>query len=274
MKVHPTTVLSSDVVLEEDVEIGPYCNIQGHVRIGRGTFVEGHVSIGSRYGIVEIGKNNHISPGAAIGGPPQDISYKSEPTKLIIGDNNVIREFTTLNIATSKGGGATVIGNNCYFMAYSHVGHDSHIGSNVIVANNTNFAGHCTVEDNVTIGGVCGFSQFTRIGKYSFVAGASIANKDILPFSRAEGHWALVRATNKVGLLRKGFPKDEVANIHKAIRIVIMGSRSLEEAYSRIENECKPSENIKYLVDFIKSSKRGVAIAKGAYQVSAAATEE
>ena len=264
MKIHPTSVVSTDVVLEDDVEIGPYCNIQGHVRIGQGTFVEGHVTIGSRYGIVEIGKNNHIAPGAVIGGPPQDISYKADPTKLIIGDNNVIREFTTLNIATSKGGGVTYIGNNCYLMAYSHVGHDCKIGNNVIVANNTNFAGHCTVEDNVTIGGVCGFSQFTRVGQYSFIAGASIANKDILPFSRAEGHWALVRATNKVGLLRKGFAKEEVANIHKAIRIVIMGSNTLEEAYKRIEDECTPSENINYLVNFIKSSKRGIAISKGA----------
>lgn len=274
MKVHPTSIISSDVVLEEDVEIGPYCNIQGQVRIGSGTFVEGHVSIGSRHGVVEIGKNNHISSGAAIGGAPQDIGYKAEPTKLIIGDNNVIREFTTLNIATTKGSGATVIGNNCYFMAYSHVGHDCKIGSNVIVANNTNFAGHCTIEDNVTIGGVCGFSQFTRVGKYSFVAGASIANKDILPFSRAEGHWALVRATNKVGLIRKGFAKDEVANIHKAIRIVIMGSNSLEEAFQRIENECTPSENITYLLDFIKSSKRGIAIAKGAFLASSPMAED
>lgn len=264
MKVHSTSIISSDVVLEEDVEIGPYCNIQGAVRIGRGTYVEGHVTIGSRYGIVEIGKNNHIAPGAVIGGPPQDISYKAEPTKLIIGDNNVIREFATLNIATSKASGATVIGNNCYLMAYSHVGHDCKIGSNVIVANNTNFAGHVVVEDSVTIGGVCGFSQFTRVGKNSFVAGASIVNKDILPFSRAEGHWALIRATNKVGLIRKGFSKEEVANIHKAIRIVIMGSHTLEEAYQRIENECTPSENIAYLVDFIRSSKRGIAISRGA----------
>jgi UDP-N-acetylglucosamine acyltransferase len=274
MKIHSTSVISSDVVLEDDVEIGPYCNIQGNVRIGQGTFIEGHVTIGSRHGIVEIGKNNHIAPGAVIGGPPQDISYKAEPTKLIIGDNNVIREFTTLNIATTKGSGATVIGNNCYLMAYSHVGHDCKIGNNVIVANNTNFAGHCTVEDGVTIGGVCGFSQFTRVGKYSFIAGASIANKDILPFSRAEGHWALVRATNKVGLIRKGFSKEEVANIHRAIRIVIMGSSTLEEAYRRIENECTPSENINYLVQFIRSSKRGIAISKGARVASAAFAEE
>lgn len=264
MKVHPTSIVSADVVLGEDVEIGPYCNIQGRVTIGQGTFVEGHVTIGSRFGVVEIGKNNHISPGAVIGGPPQDISYKAEPTKLIIGDNNVIREFSTLNIATSKGDGATVIGNNCYFMAYSHVGHDCKIGNNVIVANNSHFGGHCIVEDNVVIGGVCAFNQFSKIGKNSFVAGSSIVNKDILPFSRSQGNYAVVRATNKVGLLRKGFSKDEVNNIHKAIRIVIMGSHTLEEAYARIEAECKPSENISYLVNFIKNSKRGIAIARNA----------
>ena len=264
MKIHPTSIVSSDVSLEEGVEIGPYCNIQGQVKIGAGSYIEGHVTIGSRHGIVEIGKNNHIAPGAVIGGPPQDISYKAEPTKLIIGDNNVIREFTTLNIATNKDTGATVIGNNCYLMAYAHVAHDCKIGNNVIIANNTNFAGHCNVEDNVTIGGVCGFTPFTRIGKYAFIASSSVSNKDILPFSRAQGNWALIRATNKVGLLRKGFAKEEVTNIHKAIRIVIMGSATLEEAYSRIQQECTPSDNIKYLIEFIKSSKRGIAIARGA----------
>lgn len=264
MKIHPSSVVSSDVVLAEDVEIGPYCNIQGQVSIGQGTYVEGHVTIGSRFGVVEIGKNNHIAPGAVIGGLPQDISYKAEPTRLIIGDNNVIREFSTLNIATSKGDGATVIGNNCYFMAYSHVGHDCKIGNNVVVANNSHFGGHCVVEDNVVVGGVCAFNQFSKVGKNSFIAGSSIVNKDVLPFSRAQGNYAIVRATNKVGLLRKGFSKEEVSNIHKAIRIVIMGSATLEEAYARIEKECAPSENIEYLVNFIKTSKRGIAIARGA----------
>jgi len=264
MKIHPSSVVSSDAVLAEDVEIGPYCNIQGQVSIGQGTYVEGHVTIGSRFGVVEIGKNNHIAPGAVIGGPPQDISYKAEPTRLIIGDNNVIREFSTLNIATSKGDGATVIGNNCYFMAYSHVGHDCKIGNNVVVANNSHFGGHCVVEDNVVVGGVCAFNQFSKVGKNSFIAGSSIVNKDVLPFSRAQGNYAIVRATNKVGLLRKGFSKEEVSNIHKAIRIVIMGSATLEEAYARIDKECTPSENIEYLVNFIKTSKRGIAIARGA----------
>jgi UDP-N-acetylglucosamine acyltransferase len=269
MKIHPSSIISPDVIIEEDVEIGPYCNIQGQVKIGQGTYIEGHVTVGSRHGIVEIGKNNHIAPGAVIGGPPQDIGYKAEPTRLIIGDNNVIREFATMNIATSKGDGATVVGNNGYFMAYSHIGHDCKIGNNVIVANNTHFGGHCFVEDNVVIGGVCAFNQFCRIGKNSFVAGSSMVNKDILPFSRAQGNWALVRATNKVGLLRKGFSKEEVSSIHKAIRIVIMGSSTLEEAYQRIAAECEPSEHIDYLVNFIKSSKRGIAIARGASAASA-----
>jgi len=263
MKVHPTSVLSPNVILEEDVEIGPYCNIQGQVKIGKGTFIEGHVTVGYRHGIVEIGKNNHISPGAVIGGPPQDISYKGEPTKLIIGDNNIIREFTTFNLATSKGDGITSIGNNCYFMAYSHVGHDCKIGNNVIVANNSHFGGHCEVEDNVVIGGVCAFNQFSKVGRNSFVAGSSIVNKDILPFSRAQGNYAVVRATNKVGLLRKGFSKEEVANVHKAIRIIIMGSGTVEEALARIQSECKQSENIQALLHFVKSSKRGIAIHRG-----------
>ena len=273
-KIHPTSVISPDAEIGPDVEIGPYCLIQGKIKIGRGTYIEGHATVGCRSSNITIGESNHIAPGAVIGGPPQDLGYKAEPTKLILGDNNVIREFSTLNIATTKGSGATLIGNNCYFMAYSHVGHDCKIGNNVIVANNTNFAGHCTIEDNVTIGGVCGFTQFTRVGKYSFIAASTTANKDILPFSRAEGHWALVRATNKVGLLRKGFDKEEVANIHKAIRIVIMGSHTLEEAYKRIDGECKPSENITYLLNFIKSSKRGIAIAKGAFHSPAATAEE
>lgn len=266
MKIHPSSIISSDVELDEDVEIGPYCNIQGRVKIGQGTYIESHVTVGSRFGVVEIGKNNHISPGAVIGGPPQDISYTAEPTKLIIGDNNVIREFSTMNIATSKHDGATVIGNNCYFMAYSHVGHDCKIANNVIVANNSHFGGHCVVEDNVVIGGVCAFNQFSKIGKNSFIAGSSIINKDILPFSRAQGNYAIVRATNKVGLLRKGFPKDEVSNIHKAIRIVIMGSATLVDAYKRIENECTPSDNITYLVNFIKNSSRGIAIVRNTHR--------
>ncbi len=262
-KVHPTSILSPDVELGPDVEIGPYCMIQGKVKIGRGTLIEGHATVGSRSGIIELGENNHISPGAVIGGPPQDISYKGEPTKLIIGSNNVFREFSTVNIATSKGDGQTEVGNNCYFMAYTHVGHDCKVGNNVVMANDTHLGGHCEIQDNVVIGGVCAFNQFTRVGRNAFVAGSSVVNKDILPFSRALGNWATVRATNKVGLLRKGFSKDEVQNVHKAIRMLIMGKGTVEEAIARIQSDCAPSPNIDFLIHFVKSSKRGIAIARG-----------
>ena len=262
-KIHPTSVISSDAEIGPDVEIGPYCLIQGKIKIGRGTYIEGHATVGCRSSDITIGENNHISPGAVIGGPPQDISYKGEPTQLIIGSNNVFREFSTVNIATSKGDGKTEIGNNGYFMAYTHIGHDCKIHNNVIMANDTHLGGHCVIEENVVIGGICAFNQFTRVGKGAFIGGSSVVNKDILPFSKAQGNYALCRATNKIGLLRKGFSKVEADNVHKALRILIMGKDSTAELMARIRSECLPSENIDYLIHFVKSSKRGIAIARG-----------
>lgn len=259
MKVHPTTVIQGEIDLAEDVEIGPYCLIQGKVRIGRGTLVEGHVTLGSRHGVLEIGENNLFYPGAVIGGPPQDVTYKSEPTKLRIGNNNTFREFSTVNIATTKGHRETVIGNHNYLMAYTHVGHDCQIGNHVVIANDTHLGGHTVIEDNVVIGGVCAFNQHTHVGKNAFIAGSSVVNKDILPFSKAQGNYAVCRATNKIGLQRKGFSQEEVDNIHRAIRILVMSSDTTDEAIRRIAQECTSSPNIDYLVEFVRSSKRGIA---------------
>src|SRR4051812_9451909 len=171
MKIHPSTVIQGDVKIEEGVEIGPYCLIQGTVTIKKGTFVEGHVTLGSRFGVLEIGENNHFAPGAVIGGPPQDISYKAEPTRLKIGNGNIFREFTTVNIATSKGDKETTIGDNGYFMAYTHIGHDCKIGNNVVIANDSHLGGHTTIEDGVVIGGLSAFNQFTKVGRGAFIAG-------------------------------------------------------------------------------------------------------
>lgn len=259
MKVHPSSILDGDVEIGDDVEIGPYCLIQGKVKIGRGTIVEGHVTLGSRYGVLEIGEFNKFSPGAVIGGPPQDISYQSEPTQLKIGNHNTFREFSTVNIATNKGEKQTLIGNHNYFMAYTHVGHDCKIGNNVVVANDSHLGGHTEIEDGVVIGGVCAFNQYTKVGKNSFIAGSSVVNKDILPFSKAQGNYAVCRATNKVGLQRKGFSNEEVENVHRALRIIIMGTDTMDESIARIKTECQMSPNIEYLISFIKNSKRGVA---------------
>ncbi len=263
MKIHPTSVVSPDIEIGPDVEIGPYCLIQGKGKIGKGTFVEGHVTLGYKHGEILIGENNHFSPGAVIGGPPQDISYKGEQTTLVVGNNNTFREFSTVNLPTSKGEKKTIIGNNCYIMAYAHVGHDCKLGNNVIMANNTGLAGHCEIEDNVVISAMCGLSQFTRVGRGAFIGGGSVINKDIPPFVRAEGHWAVVRATNKIGLIRRGSGREEVNNIHKAVRIMVMGTGTIDENIERIRTECQMSENLEHFIHFIKSSKKGIAISRG-----------
>jgi UDP-N-acetylglucosamine acyltransferase len=259
MKIHPSSIIEGDVEIADGVEIGPYCLIQGKMKIGKGTLIEAHVTLGSRWGILEVGENNHFCPGAVIGGAPQDLSYKNEPTRLKIGNNNTFREFSTVNLATSKGDKETTIGDNNYFMAYTHVGHDCKIGNHVVIANDTHLGGHTVIEDGVVIGGVCAFNQWTKVGKGSFIAGSSVVNKDILPFTRAQGNYAVCRATNKIGLQRKGFSADEIENVHRAIRIILMGSDTIEEGIGRIQSECRMSENISYFIDFIRNSKRGIA---------------
>ena len=258
-KIHPTTIIQGDFFADDDVEIGPYCLIQGTVRLGKGTLVEGHVTLGSRYGQMTVGERNRFYPGAVIGGPPQDITYKNESTKLIIGDDNVFREFATANLATTKGDKETVIGNNNYMMAYTHIGHDCKIGNHVVIANDTHIGGHTVIEDHVNIGGVCAFNQNTIVGKGAFIAGSSVVNKDILPFSKAQGVYAVCRATNKIGLQRKGFSNEEVENIHRAMRFVIMSNDTIDEAIQKIQRECEMTENIEYFIRFIRSSKRGIA---------------
>jgi UDP-N-acetylglucosamine acyltransferase len=257
--IHPSAIIGSGVELHPNVEIGPYTVIKGRVRIGNGTKIEPFAIIGSEHGSVEIGENNHILSGASIGTPPQDLSFKGESTRLEIGNNNTIREFVTINLGTPKGGGLTKIGNNCLLMAYVHVAHDCALADHVVVANSTQFAGHVTVEDRVRIGGMVGIAQFVRIGRHAYIAGDAKINKDILPYSIAEGVWARMRACNKIGLERSGFNKDEIEKVKRAVRFLIMGDRTLAEAVKKIEEECLPSESVDYLMKFIKSSELGIA---------------
>ncbi len=257
--IHPTAVIDKTVELAEGVKVGPYSVIKGHVMIGRGTKIDSHVVIGSEHGTVIIGQNNHILPGAMVGGPPQDKKFKGEKTRLEVGDHNIIREFVTINCGTATGGGVTRIGSHNLLMAYVHVAHDCQIGNHIAVANTTNFAGHVTVEDHVHVGGVCAFNQFVTVGKYAFIAGDSAINKDIMPFTIAQGKYAVARAANTIGLERAGYPKEEIDNIYKAIRIVTKGGRTIEESLEDIQKECQPSENITYLMNFIRKSERGIA---------------
>lgn len=259
MNVHPTAVVGPHVELAPDVEVGPFCVLRGHVQIGRGTKLESHVVLGSEAGRVKVGENNVFSPGCVVGTQPQDLKYSGEPTELRIGNNNHIRECATINIGTPGGGGLTEIGNNCLIMAYVHIAHDCRFGDHVVVANATQFAGHVTVEDHVKIGGVCAFNQFIRLGRFSYIAGASMANKDILPFTIAQGNYAVSRAVNKIGLERAGFVRSEIDGIQRAVRTILKGADTMEEALEIIGKECEPTASIEHLVSFIRSSERGVA---------------
>lgn len=258
--IHPTSIISKEAEVDSGVEIGPYSIIKGRVRIGKGTKLENNVTIGSEYGLVEIGENNTIYAGAVLGGAPQDKKYKGENTKLTIGNNNHIREFVTLNIGTVTGGGATDIGDNNLIMAYVHFGHDCKMGNNNVIANSCQLAGHVIIENNVTLGGMCAVNQFCTLGNFSFIGGFSAINKDILPYCIAQGNYAIARATNKVGLERNGFLADEIEDIHKALRIILKGEGTIQESVARVEQECRKSDKLTYFLDFIKNSKRGIAI--------------
>lgn len=263
MAIHPSSVISPQAEIGKDVEIGPFCVVKGHVRIGDGTVLESHVSLGNEWGSVILGKNNRIATGAAVGGPPQDLSYQGDPTRLEIGDENLIREYVTVNCGTKKGLGVTRIGSHCMIMAYAHVAHDCQLGDHVVIANSNQLAGHVVFEDHVKTGGMCGFNQHCRVGKYSFVAGDSAVNKDILPFTIAQGKYAVMRAPNSIGLERAGYPKEEIEAINRAVRIITKGGGTVDEALSRIHNECKSGPLLDYFIESVKNAvngSRGIAI--------------
>lgn len=260
MKIHASSIISKHAELADDVEIGPFCVIAGKVRIGKGTVIDSHARIGSEYGVVTIGERNRIFAGAAVGGAPQDLKYKNEATQIFIGDDNQIRECTTFSIGTVNGGGITKIGDKNLFMAYSHVGHDCQIGDQNVIANTVNLAGHVTIENKVTVGGMAGISQFSRLGSYSFIGGYSAVNKDILPYSMASGIFATCRATNKIGLDRAGFTKEDIVNVNNCIRILTKSALRVEDAIQRIVKEIDQTPAVKALVDFVNSSERGIAI--------------
>jgi UDP-N-acetylglucosamine acyltransferase len=258
--IHPSSIISKEAEIGADVEIGPFCVIKGRVKIGDGCRLDSHVTVGNDFGYVELGPKNHLFAGAAVGGPPQDVSYKGEPTKLILGAENMIREFATLNCGTAKGGGITRLGNHNLIMSYVHVAHDCHLGDHVIIANSTQLAGHVTLEDHVKTGGMCGFNQFVRVGKGSFIAGDSAVNKDVLPFTIAQGKYAVMRAPNSIGMERTGYSKEDVDGIARAVRIVTKGGGTIEESIARIQAECPNTPTVQYFIDFMKSSSRGIAI--------------
>jgi len=255
--IHPTAVIDPEAKIDEGVEIGPYSIIEKGVSIGRGTKIGPHVVI--RDGTV-IGKNCQIFQFASVGEAPQAFAYKGEKTSLLIGDQNIVREYVTLHRGTAHGGGKTVIGNGNYFMAYSHVAHDCQIGNHVILANGATLAGHILIEDYAIIGGLSAVHQFCQIGTHAFISGLTGVTLDILPYMLASGSRAKLFGLNAVGLKRHHFSEETLKVLKKAYRIIFRSGLTLEKAVKRIvEDEISQSPEVQHLVHFIERSKRGIS---------------
>ena len=256
-RIHETAIVHPEAKLADDVQIGPYCQIGAHVQIGKGTILNSHVVVD---GWTEIGENNHFFPFSVIGAVPQDLKYKGEETKLIIGNCNTIRESVTLNLGTIQGGGKTQLGNNNLLMAYTHLGHDCIVGNDCVIANNGTLAGHVTVEDFVWLGGMCGVSQFVRVGSHSYIGGQSGLERDVPPFTIAIGtRPSRIRGANIVGLRRRGFKAETIQKINEAIKLWTRPEVEKEQCLLEIESQYGDCAEIGRYVAFIRESKHGVA---------------
>ena len=251
-----TAIVSSDASLSSDVVVGHYAVIGPLVTIGAGSVIGPHMRI---EGPTTIGERNHFIGQSSVGTAPQDLKFRGERTELRIGNDNVFREFVTVNRGTTGGGAITTIGSNNFFMAYSHVAHDCHVGSNTIFANNATLAGHVEVGDFATIGAFSAVHQFCSVGDHAFIGGGSICTQDVLPFVKTVGNRpAKTYGINTIGLERKGFPKESIEALQRAYRILTRSKLPLQEALDRMEAELGFHSEVRYFAEFIRASKRGV----------------
>jgi len=254
MKIHSSAIISSKAKIESSVTIGPYSIIGDKVSICANTVIGAHCVI---EGNTTIGKSCQVFTGAVIGSQPQDLKFKGEAVFLEIGSNNIIREYCTLNPGTGEGG-KTTVGDNNLLMAYSHVAHDCRVGNGCILANNSTLAGHVTIEDQAVVGGIVAIHQFVRVGMLSIIGGCSKVVQDIPPFSTCDGHPARVYGLNLIGLRRKGVSRDSIKQIDQAFKLIFNSGLSAKHAIEKVDKELAKTEEIIYLVNFIKNSKRGL----------------
>lgn len=254
--IHPTAIIHPGAKLDPSVEVGPYAVIGEHVAIGAKTKVGPHAVIEGR---TEIGEENVIFQFASVGAAPQDLKFAGEETYLKIGNRNRIREFTTLHLGTADGGGVTEIGDDCLFMAYSHVAHDCKVGNHVILANAATLAGHCEVADFAILGGLSAVHQFTRIGDHVMISGGSMVAQDITPYCIAQGDRAEVNGINLIGLKRRGFSDLALAQIKTAYKTIFRQGLRLEEALVSLDAMESPTPEVKVMIEFVRNSQRGIA---------------
>ena len=249
--IHKTAIIDSKAKLSQNVQVGPYCVIGPNVEIGENTIIESHVNI---LGNTKIGKENKIYPFVSIN-EPQDLKYNGEPTNLIIGNNNKIREYVTINPGTVNGGGKTIIGNNCLFMISSHVAHDCQVGNNVIIANNVPLGGHAIIEDNVVIGGNSAVQQFTRIGKMAMIGGMTGVLHDVIPYGLSTGNRNSLQGLNLIGLRRAKFENKDILGLSEAYK-KIFATKNITENINRLNSSFQGNPLIKNVIDFITKDKK------------------
>lgn len=242
-------------VLEPGVRIGPFCDVGDNVRIGSGTELISHVSV---RGPTTLGARNRIAPFSALGGAPQDVRYRGEPTTLIVGDDNDIREGVTFNRGTTGGGGVTRIGNDNLMMAYAHVGHDCCVGDRNLFINAATLAGHVEIGDDATVGAYSGIHQFCRVANHAFIGGYSVVTQDALPWVMTVGNRAKAYGLNLVGLKRSKLPRETIAALKQSFNMLFRSGEKLATAVDQVEAEFGQYADVKYLLEFIRSSKRGV----------------
>lgn len=256
MSIHPTAVVAATAQIPESCKIGPYCTIGPDVRLGEDCELISHVVL---EGHLTAGAGNRFFPFACIGVAPQDLKYRGEPTGVLLGDDNTIRESVTISRGTAGGGGTTRVGSHCLIMAYTHIGHDSVIGDHCILANAATLAGHVTVEDYATVGALCPVHQFCRIGRHSFIGGGTTITQDVLPFSLTSAQRATgAYGANRVGLERRGFEPARIQAIQHAFRLLLAGKMNISEAVRKMRLDGGDSPDVTYLADFIEASERGI----------------
>jgi UDP-N-acetylglucosamine acyltransferase len=253
--IHSTAIVDKNAVIHEGVSIGPYSVIGPNVEIGQNTEILHHVSI---TGHTKIGANNKIYQFASIGEDPQDKKYKNEPTQLIIGNNNTIREFCTFNTGTVQGGGLTKIGNNNWLMAYVHIAHDCVVGDHTIFANSVALAGHVVVKDWVILGGAAAVHQFCIIGEHSMMAAMTGVSQDVPPYVMAFGYRAEPKGINAEGLKRRGFSMEQIENIKQAYKILYRNGFSYNDAKMYITDLAQENYELKVFLEFFENSTRGI----------------
>jgi UDP-N-acetylglucosamine acyltransferase len=254
--IHPQAVVASSAKLGTGVKIGAYAVVGEEVELGDRCILNAHATVD---GPSKFGKNNVFHSFCVVGGDPQDITFEQERTELVAGDDNIFREYVTINRGTKKGGSITTVGSDNFFLAYSHVGHDCHIGSHTLFVNGATLAGHVTVEDFVTVGAFSPVHQFCRIGRYAYIGASTVITQDVLPFSKVVTERAAKNfGANTIGLERKGFSKERVQALQKAFRFLSRSKLNTTQALAKMRETLGDCADVMELIQFIESAERGI----------------